>query len=372
MDGLIALGAGTVFGFALDKAHTNVPMVISQQMEMRDFTMMRMFLTASSTSAAVVLALHALGLKERKAERGTALGFNMLGGYGANLVGGFLLGAGMYLSGSCPGTVWAQIGAGMPFTMSILAGGLLGAITFGYLERLGRKNPDFLKRNTPEESDLIPSFLPYAIGSIAFVAMGAGVLAALDTTFPWQDSQARILAAAPPFANYEHGKLDAQYWDPALAGLLLGLLQIPVQLSSGKALGQSSGWVLIASYIAGFFDRNLDKNAPYLTAVREERKPLFQVIVSTGIMAGAALSQYLSGYPMLAPTYANGAGSNLNAFLGGFLLLLGARLGGGCTSGHGLSGMAQLSIASLITVAGMFAGGMIFAAASGNFAEIKF
>jgi hypothetical protein len=36
------------------------------------------------------------------------------------------------------------------------------------------------------------------------------------------------------------------------------------------------------------------------------------------------------------------------AFSGGFLLLLGARLAGGCTSGHILSGGMQLALSSLV------------------------
>jgi uncharacterized membrane protein YedE/YeeE len=46
------------------------------------------------------------------------------------------------------------------------------------------------------------------------------------------------------------------------------------------------------------------------------------------------------------------------AFLGGFILLLGARIADGCTSGHGLSGMAQLAVGSTVAVAAMFAGGI--------------
>lgn len=44
------------------------------------------------------------------------------------------------------------------------------------------------------------------------------------------------------------------------------------------------------------------------------------------------------------------------------LLILGGRIGGGCTSGHGISGMAQLSISSIFSLAAMFGGGMGFAA----------
>ncbi len=49
------------------------------------------------------------------------------------------------------------------------------------------------------------------------------------------------------------------------------------------------------------------------------------------------------------------------AFAGGFALLFGARLASGCPSGHGLTGMARLSIGSFVTVAAMFAGGMLTA-----------
>ena len=39
-------------------------------------------------------------------------------------------------------------------------------------------------------------------------------------------------------------------------------------------------------------------------------------------------------------------------------LLLGARIADGCTSGHGLSGMAQLAVGSTVAVAAMFTGGI--------------
>ena len=37
-----------------------------------------------------------------------------------------------------------------------------------------------------------------------------------------------------------------------------------------------------------------------------------------------------------------------SSFLGGFLLLFGARLAGGCTSGHMISGISQLAVSSFI------------------------
>ena len=45
--------------------------------------------------------------------------------------------------------------------------------------------------------------------------------------------------------------------------------------------------------------------------------------------------------------------------VGGFLVGFGARYAGGCTSGHAISGMANLQLPSLIAVIGFFAGGLI-------------
>jgi hypothetical protein len=44
---------------------------------------------------------------------------------------------------------------------------------------------------------------------------------------------------------------------------------------------------------------------------------------------------------------------------GGFLVGFGARYANGCTSGHAISGLANLQLSSLLAVIGFFAGGLI-------------
>ena len=44
--------------------------------------------------------------------------------------------------------------------------------------------------------------------------------------------------------------------------------------------------------------------------------------------------------------------------IGGFLVGFGSAWAGGCTSGHGVAGLASLEIPSLVAVAGFFAGGV--------------
>lgn len=50
-----------------------------------------------------------------------------------------------------------------------------------------------------------------------------------------------------------------------------------------------------------------------------------------------------------------------DAFIGGVLLIFGARLAGGCTSGHIISGITQLSISGFLFAAAVFASGILTA-----------
>jgi uncharacterized membrane protein YedE/YeeE len=73
-------------------------------------------------------------------------------------------------------------------------------------------------------------------------------------------------------------------------------------------------------------------------------------------MVGSAVSS------QFMPTLANEGTiplTNLQALVGGFILIFGARMAGGCTSGHGLSGLSAMSFSSLVTTAAMFSSGII-------------
>ena len=51
--------------------------------------------------------------------------------------------------------------------------------------------------------------------------------------------------------------------------------------------------------------------------------------------------------------------ANIVIIGGGFLIGFGARYAGGCTSGHAISGLADLQLPSLVAVIGFFLGGLI-------------
>lgn len=64
-----------------------------------------------------------------------------------------------------------------------------------------------------------------------------------------------------------------------------------------------------------------------------------------------------------AQRFGGGAGRRLvAAFLGGIVIMYGARMAGGCTSGHGISGSLQLALSSWIFFLTLFAAGVATAA----------
>ena len=155
-------------------------------------------------------------------------------------------------------------------------------------------------------------------------------------------------------------------WSPYLAGIVIGLLQIPAFLIIETALGASSSYVTVGALLTSWLDPSILKIGYAANHVAASAKNWWQVALVGGVAIGALLSMKLSGARRqpISPIWQRALGSASPtkrysvAFLGGFVMLLGARIADGCTSGHGLSGMAQLSVGSTVAVTAMFAGGI--------------
>ena len=151
-------------------------------------------------------------------------------------------------------------------------------------------------------------------------------------------------------------------WSPYAAGVVIGLLQIPAFLLIDTALGTSSSYVTIAAHIAAFADASINK-MDYLAKHMYGAKNLWQVAMVVGIAIGAFMSMKVSGArrQVISPVWKRPLASTAcraaqMAFAGGFIMVFGARIADGCTTGHGISGMAQLAVGSTVAVAAMFAG----------------
>lgn len=162
-------------------------------------------------------------------------------------------------------------------------------------------------------------------------------------------------------------------WSPYIAGALVGVLAaasvvVSTQLlDKPKYLGASTTFVRAAGLLEqGVAPAHVDANE-YFQA--KKVKVDWQMLFVVGIFLGALASSLADGSfklekvpPIWRERFGNGTAVRaVGAFLGGVIAILGARLAGGCPSGHGMSGMMQLAVSGLIAIACFIAGGMITA-----------
>ena len=166
---------GIVFGFALEKSRVFEPGIIVGQMQLRNWIMLKVFLTAVATGAVVLAFLNGFGFV--KLQPKAAL-------YAADIVGGLILGAGIALAGACPGTTLAQIGVGYRDAIFTLLGGLFGAVAFSYAQPWLATS---LIGTGPKLIFTDLAGIPYWQGALALAAVMTVILVLMERARPWRD-----------------------------------------------------------------------------------------------------------------------------------------------------------------------------------------
>ena len=161
--------------------------------------------------------------------------------------------------------------------------------------------------------------------------------------------------------------LTASHWSAYIVGAGIGVLSWVTFLLSDKPIGCSTAFSRTSGMIERLFRgrRVLDKEY-YRQFVPEIDREWMLVV---GVVIGAFISSQLSddfALRWVPETWAASMGTSvvvrwLVALLGGTLMGLGARWAGGCTSGHGISGMLQPAASSWLAAMGFFAGGIAMA-----------
>ncbi|KAG0645819.1 non sense mediated decay [Hyphodiscus hymeniophilus] len=296
------LAAGSIFGAALTSAGVYHPAVIIGQMTLQDFTMLKVFLTAAAISASIISITTTTGVAKVQPRASSTVG--LFGRYDANIIGGVLLGIGSSLTGACPGTVFPQIATGVRSSLFVFLGGITGAVLF---ERLAAKSVTQGKRAT--------------------------VHSTLGVHETWSKViyQATCMIIVAVAAYLVPG--NRNYWvSPYIGGILIACI--------------TSAYASIAHWITSTTSRNQKNGHDYRS-----------VVFVTGALLGSWALSRIEGPLPSAPLVHISA---IKASIGGALSIFGARLSGGCTSGHGITGMSQLSISSFITIAAMFGGGVMW------------
>ena len=122
----IALGFifGVLFGFLLQKGGLTDYGVIIGQLLLKDFTVIKVMLTAILVGMVGIHILRSVGLVGLH---------NKSGSIGSTVIGGLIFGAGFAVLGYCPGTAAAAFGSGAIDALAGMVGILIGAGIFARL-----------------------------------------------------------------------------------------------------------------------------------------------------------------------------------------------------------------------------------------------
>ncbi|CAD6449276.1 6beafb9a-e8e9-4397-a739-8dcd564b53b3 [Sclerotinia trifoliorum] len=383
--------SGALFGASLTAAGVYSPTVIISQMKLESFHMLKVFLSASATSAAVFLLAHRLSPTLAPPRQASSLS---LFPYDGNLIGGLLLGIGMALTGACPGTVLPQVVTGYQSGRFAFVGAIIGAIIYSKIR-------PFIRTQATCSAPTVPDAKP--------------------TLYQKLDPKADEIKAVYIYQNFCWGIILLASWlskdqvqsllTPTWGGICIGCAQGASLWLTENTLGASSAYEQLGDlfwsgverlrvgdvvsdsskraekvygnrnangYLNGNGHLNGNGNGatkPPLRHPSTARPSIRGNFFTFGILLGSYLLSRTMTLPTPLPITSLGK-PNLNiselstssmpsipiprAILGGIAMVLGARIAGGCTSGHGISGMSLLSVSSIISVCAMFGGGIFW------------
>ncbi len=229
----------------------------------------------------------------------------------ANIVGGLVIGAGMVVASSCVSGLFYKLGSGMLGALVGLGGWGLGELAVRDLDLPG---PTVLSGGDPATVPGVLGLPRLLVALLVLAAVGVWLWRSRGTNRPQRSWQ----------------------WDWPQIGLALGLVT-------------TAGWALAA--VAGSTFGPSTVGAVNAAAAGSPNYWLIAFLL--GIVAGGTLAARTAG-----GFWVRGEQPvrYLQLVAGGFLLGAGGWIAGGCNLGHGLSGVAQLNVSSLVVVAAIVAG----------------
>ncbi|BBB33124.1 conserved hypothetical protein [Thermotomaculum hydrothermale] len=308
---------GVLFGFAIIYARLNKFETISGMATLEDLTV------AKAMAFAIGLGMIILPFE---------IGF-MLATYhvkpfilGGVVLGGILFGIGMAILGYCPGTLAISAGEGSVDAIVGIIGGLFGGLVFTLVlpSIKGILGPNFGK-----------VYLEKIIGGQVIIFYIVAVIVGI------------ALMALAFYLNKLEGKKDKKW---LYSGIMLGILNpiVFLEVVQNRPIGASTAFPYVADKIFGLTDN------PYFLKIQKPGH--WEVIFLAGAIVCAfvfALIKKEFAFKYIYPRWEKTKGNSkvkrlIYAFLGGFILIFGARMAGGCTSGHILSGGMQFAISSFV------------------------
>lgn len=244
---------------------------------------------------------------------------------GGVVLGGLLFGVGMAILGYCPGTLAVSLGEGSLDALFGIVGGLIGGIVYTLLlpsiQTILGPNLGVISLNSITGNNTLFYVLLLIIGGI-------------------------FIGAA--FWLHKIEKVKNYKW--LVAGIALAILNSVVFLTSvtNRPIGASTSYPYVADLVSGL------TNNDYFTKI--ETPGHWELFFLTGAFLAGLIISLIKKEFKLNLIYSNWekyrGTSKINraiwAIVAGFILIFGARMAGGCTSGHIISGGMQLAVSSLV------------------------
>jgi uncharacterized protein len=322
---VLILILGFLFGATLQYAKLNRYNVISGMATLENFAVAKAIATAIGVGAVIIAIEIGLGLATYHIKP------FLLGGIA---IGGVIFGVGMAILGYCPGTLAISLGEGSIDALLGIIGALAGGLAYTLV--------------LPS----IQNILGPDLGSISlFTLIGQNhvvfyiVDIFLGAAFVWVAFALNKLEKAPD-----------KKW--LYAGIGLAVLNAVVFLTVGtnRIIGASTAYPYVADVISG------NTSNDYFTKIKSPGQ--WEVLFLTGAFISGIVISLLRKEFKITLIHSNwekykgnsAAKRIMWSFIGGFILIFGARMAGGCTSGHVLSGGMQLAVSSLVFAAFVFGG----------------
>jgi len=322
---VIIIVLGFLFGALLQYSNLNRYNVISGMATLENYAVAKAIAAAIGVGVIIIAIEVGLGFATYHIKP------ILLGGI---TIGGLIFGAGMAILGYCPGTLPVSLGEG---SVDALAG-ILGALTGGLIYTI-----------------VLPSvqgIIGPDLGSISLYTL----IGEHHVIFYLVDFLIGALFIWIAFWLNKKEKATNIKW--LYSGLGLAVLNAIVFLTVGtnRIIGASTAYPYVSDLITGTTQNS------YFPKIQGPGQ--WELLFLAGaFLSGIIISLFRKEFKItvIHSNWKKYKGSSVSkrlmwAFFGGFILLIGARLAGGCTSGHVLSGGMQLAVSSLVFAVFVFAG----------------